>query len=338
MIPDQTIAVIGAGSWGTALALLLGRKGQTVRLWSVEPRVVDQINTSRENKHYLPGHFLPDNVSVSLSLSGSISGADCIVFALPSSVVREVAREVRALGVEGSPLIVNAGKGLESDTGLRLSETLTQELGEELAANLAVMSGPNLAVEIAREIPAATVVASASPDAAVAAQQALTTPRFRVYRNSDVVGVELGGALKNIIAIGAGISDSLGYGDNTKAALITRGLAEITRLGVALGADPRTFIGLAGVGDLMTTCASLLSRNLRFGRALGRGLTVAEAEAEVQQVVEGKPTCLAAYNLSQRLDVAMPITDMVYRVLYDDLPAQRAVAELMTRDLKHELE
>ena len=336
MIPTRTIAVIGAGSWGTALARLLGRKGLTVRLWSVEPRVVEEINSSRENKYYLPGHTLPDTVSVSLSLSDSVSGADCILFALPSSVLREVARGVKALGVEGSPLIINAGKGLESDTGLRLSETLTQELGEELAVNLTVMSGPNLAVEIAREIPAATVVASASPDAAIAAQQTLTAPTFRVYRNSDVVGVELSGALKNIIAIGAGISDGLGFGDNTKAALVTRGLAEITRLGAALGADPRTFVGLAGVGDLMTTCASLLSRNLRFGRALGRGLGVAEAEAEVQQVVEGKPTCLAAYNLSQRLGVTMPITEQIYLVIFEGKSSKDAVVDLMQRDLKEE--
>lgn len=336
MIELQTIAVLGGGSWGTALALLLGRKGYNVRLWTVEQNVVEQIESSRENKDYLPGHLLPRNVTVSGSLTDMIESANCVVFALPSGVLRTVAKQVAALNFDEPPLIVNAGKGLECDTGLRLSQALSQELGERLSANLAAMSGPNLAVEIAREVPAATVVASLSADAALAAQQLFTTPRFRVYRNTDIVGVELGGALKNIIAIGAGISDGLGYGDNTKAALITRGLAEITRLGVVLGADPRTFIGLAGVGDLIATCGSSLSRNLRFGRALGRGMTVAEAEAEVRQVVEGKPTCRAARDLSQRLSVSMPITEQIYLVIYEGKPAKDAVSDLMQRNPKDE--
>jgi len=332
----KTIAVVGAGSWGTALALLLGRKGFEVRLWSFEEQVIHQIVSTHENSAYLPGHLLPHNVKPTGVISEAIDGADCILFASPSDHLRNVARLVSEAGVMGRPLIVNAGKGLESSTGMRLSQVLTEELGEDLAENLVALSGPNLAIEIAKESPGATVVASLSETAAIAAQNMLTTPRFRVYRNSDLIGVELSGALKNIIAIGAGISDGFGYGDNTKAALITRGLAEITRLGVAMGADSRTFVGLAGVGDLMTTCSSALSRNLRFGRALGRGLSVPEAEAEVRQVVEGKPTCKAAYNLARRHSISVPITEQIYLVIFENKPAKDAVADLMQRDPKEE--
>lgn len=334
----EKIAVIGAGSWGTALALLLGRKDYNVRLWSCESSVVEHIRKSRLNVDYLPDHPLPNNVSATGDLAEALDKAECVVFAVPSEFLRSVARQVAQIGFEGSPLIINAGKGLESGTGLRLSETITQELGDKSAANLVALSGPNLAAEIARQIPAATVVASQSPDAAESVQRLLTTDSFRVYRNSDIIGVELSGALKNVIAIGAGICDGLGYGDNTKAALITRGLPEMTRLGVALGADPRTFMGLAGIGDLMATCASPLSRNLRFGRALGRGLSVAEAEAEVKQTVEGKPTCLAAYNHSQRFGLAMPIMEQTYLVIFQNKPARDAVADLMRRDPKDENE
>ncbi|MDO8586427.1 MAG: NAD(P)H-dependent glycerol-3-phosphate dehydrogenase [Armatimonadota bacterium] len=332
----NSVTVLGAGSWGTALALLLGRKGFPVRLWSCEPPVVDEIQSARRNTAYLPDHLLPHNIAVTGDLAEALDGADCVVFAIPSEALRGVARQVAEIGIQGAPLIVNAGKGLESDTGLRLSQILTEELGEGLASNLVALSGPNLAVEIAKEVPAATVVASLSPEAALAAQRLLTTPHFRVYRNPDLIGVELSGALKNVVAIGAGIGDGFGYGDNTKAALITRGLPEMTRLGVALGADARTFMGLAGVGDLMATCGSPLSRNLRFGRALGRGLSVAEAEAEVRQVVEGKPTCLAAYNLSRRLSVSMPITEQIYLVVFKSKPAKDAVTDLMQRDPKDE--
>jgi glycerol-3-phosphate dehydrogenase (NAD(P)+) len=332
----KSIAVLGAGSWGTALALLLGRKGFEVRLWSFEDQVVQQIVSTHENSAYLPGHLLPRNVTPTGVISEALDGADCAVFASPSDHLRNVARLVSEAGVQGRPLIVNAGKGLESSTGLRLSQVLTEELGEDLAEKLVVLSGPNLAIEIAKESPGATVVASLSETAAIAAQNMLTTPRFRVYRNSDLIGVEISGALKNIIAIGAGISDGFGYGDNTKAALITRGLAEMTRLGVAMGGDSRTFVGLAGVGDLMTTCSSALSRNLRFGRALGRGLSVPEAEAEVKQVVEGKPTCRAAYNLARQHSITMPITEQIYFVIFEGKPAKDAVNDLMQRDPKEE--
>jgi glycerol-3-phosphate dehydrogenase (NAD(P)+) len=336
IISVERVAVLGSGSWGTALSLLLGRKGYPVRLWSVEPDVTRSILTTGENHEYLPGHLFPHNVTVTESLIEALEGSDAMVFALPSEAVRKVARQVGTLGLKGSPLLINAGKGLESSTGLRLSETMAEELGKTTCANLVALSGPNLAVEIAREVPAATVVASLSAEAASAAQHMFTTPCFRVYTNGDLTGVELAGALKNVIAIGAGISDGFDYGDNTKAALITRGLAEMTRLGAVLGADPRTFIGLAGVGDLMATCGSPLSRNLRFGRALGRGLSVTEAEAEVKQVVEGKPTCRAAYDLSRRLNVSMPITEQIYEVVFGGKPPKAAVTDLMQRDPKDE--
>jgi len=232
--------------------------------------------------------------------------------------------------------LVNAGKGLEEETGLRMSQVLGEELDREMAERAVALSGPNLAVEIARQVPTATVVASCDPESAAAAQQLFSAPSLRVYRNPDITGVELGGALKNVFAIGAGISDGLGYGDNTKATLVTRGLAEMTRLGAALGADPRTFMGLSGVGDLMATCASALSRNLRLGRGLGQGLSVSDALAAVAQVAEGMPTCRAAYNLAARLGVEVPIIEQIYLVLFESKPPRQAVFDLMHREPKVE--
>jgi len=236
--------------------------------------------------------------------------------------------------VEG--LLVNAGKGLESDTGLRGSEVLAQELGEETGRGVVALSGPNLAVELANGVPTATVVAGRDPERVARAQELFSCPTLRVYRNPDIVGVELGGALKNVLAIGAGISDGLGYGDNTKATLVTRGLVEMTRLGVALGADARTFTGLSGFGDLMATCASRLSRNLRLGLMLGQGRSVEDSLAALGQVAEGMPTCKAAYSLSRGLRIDAPITEQIHAVLFEAKPPKQAVHDLMTRDYKEE--
>ena len=328
------IAIIGAGSWGTALALLLTGKGHSVRLWSEEPDVVEDIRHNRENSKYLPGCVLSGSARATGSMGESVEGTEAVVLAVPSGAVREVAGQLSDLTAR-TPLLVNAGKGLESETGLRISQVLAEVLGEAAQACVA-LSGPNLAVELARQVPTATVVASAEEGHAIAAQELFSSPCLRVYRSSDVAGVELGGALKNVLAIGAGISDGLGYGDNTKAALVTRGLVEMMRLGEALGAQRRTFVGLAGVGDLVATCASRLSRNLRVGLALGHGMTTEQALAEVRQVAEGVPTCKAAYALASSLGVYAPITEQLYKVLFEGKSPRDAVADLMLREPKEE--
>jgi len=328
------VAVLSAGSWGTALGLLLVDNGNSVCLWSAEPDVVDDLRRNRQNSRYLPGYRFAGEVAATGSMAEAVEGAEAVVLAVPSGVVRLVAGELAKV-LAGRPLLVNAGKGLESDTGLRMSQVLAEAL-QDAGEGCVALSGPNLAVELARQAPTATVVASADEARAVAAQRLLSCSYLRVYWSSDVAGVELGGALKNVLAIGAGICDGLGYGDNTKAALVTRGLVEMMRLGEALGAQRRTFMGLAGVGDLMATCASRLSRNLRVGMALGRGMTLAEAVAEVEQVAEGVPTCNAARNLAVSLGIEAPITEQLHRVLFEGKPAKAAVADLMLREPKEE--
>lgn len=329
------ITVLGAGSWGTALALLLADKGYNVNLWSRDRELADALSVDRQNKRYLPGYKFPDNITITDDLACTIDGADIVVFAVPSGAVREVAALVSPILTE-SPLIINAGKGLESDTGKRMSEVLCEELSAERCNRLVALSGPNLAVELAKKIPTATVVASQNEESTSQAQEIFTTPSFRVYRNPDIIGVELGGALKNVLAVGAGISDGLGFGDNTKAVLVTRGLAEIVRLGTMLGANIRTMMGLAGVGDLIATSASTLSRNLRLGRAIGEGKRVGDALAIIQQVAEGMPTCKAAYDLSRKLSVYMPITEQIHSVLFEGKDPRQAVSDLMLREPKDE--
>lgn len=327
-------AVIGSGSWGTALAILLGKKGFPVRLWGL-PEEAAALCRDRKNARYLPDAPFPDTVSPTSDLDQALSESQALVVAIPSAAVRQVASQL-AGRIDAGMLLINAGKGLESDTGLRGSEVLTQELGEAVGRCIVALSGPNLAVELANGVPTATVVAGRDPDRVASAQELFSCPTLRVYRNRDIVGVELGGALKNVLAIGAGISDGLGYGDNTKATLVTRGLAEMTRLGVALGADSRTFAGLSGFGDLMATCASRLSRNLRLGLMLGQGKSVEDSLAELGQVAEGMPTCKAAYSLSQRLDIDAPITEQIHAVLFEGKAPKQAVHDLMTRDYKEE--
>ncbi|MDH7601222.1 MAG: NAD(P)H-dependent glycerol-3-phosphate dehydrogenase [Armatimonadota bacterium] len=327
-------AVLGSGSWGTALAVLLGRKGHEVSLWGL-PEEAEALARDRENVRYLPGTKLPDLVSPTSCLDEALSGCEAVVLAVPSTGVREVARKLKGR-LSHNILLVNAGKGLESESGLRGSQVVTEELGPEIGADCVVLSGPNLAVELANGIPTATVVASSNPDKALAAQELFSAPNLRVYRNSDVVGVELGGALKNVMAIGAGVSDGLGYGDNTKATLVTRGVVEMIRLGSALGADPRTFTGLSGFGDLMATCASRLSRNLRLGIMLGEGKTLSESLQALGQVAEGMHTCKAAYLLSREHNIYMPITREVYAVLFESKSPRQAVADLMSRNHKEE--
>lgn len=329
-------AVIGSGSWGTALAVLLGKKCFAVKLWARREELAHAIERERENAQYLPGVKLPETVIATSDIAEALAGSEAVVLAIPSAGVREVLALLKGQ-LDPDALLVHAGKGLESETGLRGSEVISEVLGEDAGRACVALSGPNLAVELAHDVPTATVVASSIPDNAAKAQALFSSPSLRVYRNTDIAGVELGGALKNVLAIGAGISDGLGYGDNTKATLVTRGLVEMTRLGVVLGADAKTFTGLSGFGDLMATCASRLSRNLRLGLMLGQGTSVNESLRSLGQVAEGMPTCEAAYLLSRKLDVSMPITEQIHAVLFDAKPPKAAVLDLMTRDYRDEL-
>jgi len=331
------LAVLGAGSWGTALAVLLGKKNYAVTLWGRPEDVSGEIIQGRQNVRYLPGVTFPQSLLVTSDLDSALDGIEAIVMVVPSTAVREVAARLRGrLGPE--TLLIHAGKGLESETGLRGSQIIAEELGEEIGRGCVALSGPNLAVELAGNVPTATVVASRDPDRAARAQDLFVAPSLRVYRNPDIAGVELGGALKNVVAIGAGIADGLGYGDNTKATVVTRGVQEMIRLGVCLGADARTFTGLSGLGDLMATCSSPLSRNLRLGRMVGQGVNLAEALCRLGQVAEGLHTCEAALLLSRKLSVSAPITEQVHAVLLECKDPNQAVSDLMARDSKNEFE
>lgn len=327
------IAVLGAGSWGTALSLLLEKKGYDVSLWVWDPQQASCIIENRENP-FLKGYRIPDNINITTSIPEAVNAADMVLFVTISDAAVNVAQELKTCINPGIP-IVSATKGLNCNTGLTISQMLEQELCGRNP--VAAISGPNLAIEVAKGVPTATVAACKDESVAQSVQKLLMSPTLRVYTNSDVIGVELAGALKNVIAIGAGICDGLGFGDNTKAALLTRGLAEITRLGTRIGARQETFMGLAGIGDLMATCASPLSRNRRVGLGLGQGKKLDDIVAEVGQVVEGIPTTLAAYNLSRKLGVPMPITEEIYGVLYEGKSPSDAVVNLMSRSPKDEI-
>jgi len=326
------IGILGAGSWGTALAFLLGKKGEDVLIWARRKEIADWINDRNENRFYLPGILLPPNIRATIEIEEAVEGKDVIVLAVPSFAMREVVERLSQCDI-GSAIVVSAAKGLE-ESGKRMSEVIL-EIMPSLKERLLVLSGPNLAGEIVREIPTTSVVAGEESLSSLV-QELFATHYFRVYRNEDIIGVELGGALKNIIAIGAGINDGLGFGDNTKSALMTRGLAEMIRLGLRLGASFQTFFGLAGLGDLVATCASPLSRNRRLGELIAKGRSLEEAKREIGQVAEGEPTTRAAYNLAMSLGVEMPITCEVYNVLFKGKDPRQAVIDLMTRPLKAE--
>lgn len=325
-----TVAIIGAGSWGTALAMLLARQGTRVQIWGRPEDGVEEIREGNEHRRYLPGVVIPPGIRATTSEKEVMQGTEVVVFAVPSQAVREVVRRFRPY-LTSSHLLVSTAKGIETTTLLRLTEVMKEELPEKLWPNLAVLSGPSHAEEVARNIPTAVVAAAETAYVARKVQSIFMTPRFRVYTNPDLVGVELGGALKNIIALSAGISDGLGYGDNTRAALITRGLAEIRRLGVAMGAQEVTFFGLSGLGDLVVTCNSMHSRNRRAGILLGQGMPLPQVLKSIGMVVEGVETALAAYRLSLQKGVNMPITAQIYEVLYQGLSPRQAVDNLMLR-------
>ena len=329
----RKVGVVGTTAWGTTLSLLLARKGVKVILWARTPEEAERLRRDRECPR-LPGIPLPPEIEIS-SDPEEVARADLLIFAVPSQTMRENVRKFKAFLPSEIP-VMSAAKGIELETLKRMSEVMGEEIGDEEGRRILVISGPNFSREIARGLPAATVVAGRDPELAMRAQQCLSSARFRVYTNSDVVGVELGGALKNVIALGAGMIDGLGLGDNLKAALITRGLAEITRLGVAMGANPLTFSGLSGLGDLVATCLSPLSRNRALGRELASGKTLKEALRAVNGVAEGVYTTIAARKLSRRCGVEMPIAEKIYEVLFEGLDVATGVSELMERALKPE--
>ncbi|MGN0733060.1 MAG: NAD(P)H-dependent glycerol-3-phosphate dehydrogenase [Emergencia sp.] len=328
----KKIGVIGAGSFGTALAQTLADKGHSVRLTSVTRSHLEEMAESRENSRYLPGIKLNDNIEIAYSTEEALDGADIVLFAAPAQKFR-TAFEKAIPFLEDNMIVVNVAKGIEVGSLMRMSE-IAKLLKPD--TKYVVLSGPSHAEEIARKMPTTIVVASDHMEYAEEVQDVFMTERLRVYTNDDVCGVELGGALKNIIALGAGISDGIGYGDNAKAALMTRGITEMCRLGKELGADIATFAGLTGVGDLIVTCTSMHSRNRRCGIMIGEGLKPAEAVEKVGMVVEGMTTAEAAYELSRRAGIEMPITEAIYSCIKEKITAAEAVSLLMGRDRKNE--
>jgi glycerol-3-phosphate dehydrogenase (NAD(P)+) len=333
----ETIAVIGAGAWGTALAIHAARAGHAPRLWVFEPELLALIRETRENPWYLPGVILPDAVAAGGSLAEAAAGAGTVIVAVPSHVVRRVARDLGP-HLRAGVRLLSAAKGIEEERFARPSEILAEVLPAAHRAGIAVLSGPTFALEVAQGRPTAAVLAA--PDVALAKslQHALATPAFRLYTQTDVTGVELGGALKNVMAIAAGISDGLDLGANARAALLTRGLAEMTRLGVALGARASTFAGLAGIGDLILTCTGQLSRNRRLGLALAAGTSLTEWQAGTRSVAEGVLTARAALALARKVGVATPIAAEVGAVLFEGKPPREALAALLSREVRPEEE
>jgi len=330
------VGVVGAGSWGTALAGVLAKKGHRVSLWAREPEVVGEIRQLRENRTFLPGTRLPDTLEASNDLPAVLADKDMVVSVVPAQFVSAVFQgEAGALHPDVQ--VVSASKGIEVSTGRRMDQVLSGILDGEQAHRLTFLSGPSFAAEVAEELPTAVVVASRSDQAAARAQAAFQTDYFRVYTNPDVLGVELGGALKNVIALAAGAVVGLGFGNNTLAALITRGLAEITRLGVAMGADPATFSGLAGMGDLVLTCTGTMSRNRTVGYRLGRGESLDDILADMRGVAEGVRTVQAVRSLAREVEVEMPICEEVHALLWEGRAPAEAVRNLMLRQPRPEV-
>lgn len=327
----QKVAVLGPGSWGTALAQVLAENGHEVRLWGNNQAQIDEINTYHTNRHYLPDLKIPESIRGEKSLERAVKDADAVLFVIPTKAVRLVAQEFAQV-VENSPVIIHASKGLEQETHKRISEILTEEIPQEHRQGVVVLSGPSHAEEVA--VHDITTITAASEDETLATyvQKLFMNEYLRIYTNTDVIGVETGAALKNIIALGAGALHGLSYGDDAKAAIMTRGLAEISRLGVAMGANPLTFIGLSGVGDLIVTCTSVHSRNWRAGNLLGKGHKLDEVLDNMGMIVEGVSTTKAAKELADRLNVSMPITETIYDVLYNDKDVRQACRDLMMRE------
>lgn len=331
---DNHISIIGAGSWGTAIAVLLAKKGFNIKLWARDAELIEKIKNTRENADYLPGTMLPDNILASSDMEYCCRGSELAVIASPSHAMRDICSKMMHF-VSKDQKIVSLAKGIENVTLLRMSEIVKELMPEN---EVAVISGPSHAEEVARGIPTAVVASAQKRAVAEYIQDIFMTPMFRVYTNPDIVGVELGGALKNIIALGAGIIDGLELGDNTKAAVMTRGIVEMARLGESLGASGNTFAGLSGIGDLIVTCTSMHSRNRRAGIAIGQGKSVEEVLGSTKMVVEGIRTTKSAYQLAHKQNVEMPITQEIYKLLFDKADIRNSVLNLTMRSKTHEME
>ena len=330
------IAIIGTTSWGITLGIVLSRNGVDISLWARTEREAVQLAKAGPNPVLTNGAVFPSELSITSSLHEALTKARAVILVVPSQSMRWNVK-LAAEHISKSMLIVSAAKGLEVGSGKRMSQVIAEEIKPSFHSNICVLSGPNLSQEILNDLPAATVVAADDEAIAKKAQKLLTVPNFCVFTNTDIIGVELGGALKNIVALGAGISDGLGYGDNAKAALITRGLTEITALGVALGANPLTFSGLSGLGDLIATCASPLSRNHYVGVELAKGRPLEEITDSMVGIAEGVDTTLVVRNLAKEMGLEMPITETIYRVLFEGADIRQAAAELMGAEAAHEL-
>ena len=330
------VAIIGTTTWGITLGMVLARKGLKVKLWARTEQEAAKLRNAGPNPKLLPGVTFPPQLSITCSLSEALADVNAVILAVPSQAMRQNIKLVAGY-LKSSTLVISASKGLEIDSSKRMSQVIAEEIDMRFRSNICVLSGPNLSREILHDLPAASVVAAGVEAVARKAQNLLTTPNFCVYTNSDVIGVELSGALKNIIALGAGMADGLNYGDNAKAALITRGLTEISALGVTLGASPLTFSGLAGLGDLVATCASPLSRNHHVGVELTNGRSLKEILDSMDGVAEGVTTTLVAWNLAQQLELEMPITENIYQVLYKDANPRQVLVELLGAEGRHEL-
>lgn len=333
----QNVVVLGAGSWGTALSIVLSQNGHNCLLWSHREDQANEINNQHSNKKYLPDTVLPNTLTATSSLKEAAAHGKIIVMAVPTKGIREVCRKIKEW-IQEPILFVHVSKGIEPDSLKRISEVMREELPPDLIQEIVVLSGPSHAEEVVLKHPTTVTAACEDIQSAEKIQDLFMQSYFRVYTNADVIGVEIGGALKNIIALAAGISDGLGYGDNAKAALITRGIAEISRLGTKMGANPLTFSGLTGIGDLIVTCTSVHSRNWRAGNMLGKGMQLVEVLEQMGMVVEGVRTTKAAYQLSKLHQVPMPITSALYAVLFEKVDPKQAVDQLMDRVKKHEME
>ncbi|MGM8213983.1 NAD(P)H-dependent glycerol-3-phosphate dehydrogenase [Bacillaceae bacterium W0354] len=330
------VAVIGAGSWGTALALVLADNNHEIKMWSYRQTQVDEINQQHTNSKYLPSVELPKNIQAYNQIQETVQECEYILLVVPTKAIREVCQQLKPY-LKDNQIIIHASKGIEPETHKRVSEMIEDELGNDLQNQIVVLSGPSHAEEVAKRQPTTVTASSRNKQNAEKTQDLFINENFRVYTNDDIVGVEIGGAIKNIIALGAGISDGLGYGDNAKAALITRGLAEITRLGVQLNANPLTFAGLTGVGDLIVTCTSTHSRNWRAGNMLGKGYKLDDILEQMGMVVEGVRTTKAVYQLSKKLNIDMPITSGIYDLLFNNKEPKQVVDQLMQRDRTNEI-
>ena len=328
----KKVSVIGAGSWGSALAVLLANNGHEVTLWTHDPHEIEMLSTKREQQEKLPGVKLPDNIAIEADLETALTDEDVVVMAVPSPVVRTVAKQMSPFVKDGQ-IIVNVAKGIEDVTYNTLSDIIEEEIPN---AEVCVLSGPSHAEEVGIGIPTTVVIGAKNKKTAEMLQDVFMNKVFRVYTSSDIIGIELGGALKNVIALAAGTVDGLGYGDNTKAALMTRGIAELTRLGEAMGGKPETFSGLTGVGDLIVTCTSVHSRNRKAGYLMGKGMTADEAMKEVKMVVEGVYSAKAALGLAKKCNVSVPIVEAVNRVLFENADPKEEVSNLLLREKKQE--